>query len=187
MEVRVKHQKASQRERKKPTVIMKDPIPRALVLAGTQRNILLMAQPQSLHSDETRAWQLISRRPCIVPARVWQHIMHTYPFLVNQKDTRPPPYSKWGKKIENRQQPRQRFMEAAVRKVLRQRTTLQELMTPKYHKGPLQKLVCHHYQELPLRHDEELSAGIPSSLQPLHLDVLTLVLASTQMWENEIC
>lgn len=88
--------------------------------------------------------------------------------------------------IDNRQQARQRFMEAAVRKVLRQRTTLQELMTPKYHKGPLQKYVCHHYQELPLRHDELSSAGIPYSLQPLHLDVLTLVLASTQMRERNL-
>ena len=72
-------------------------------------------------------------------------------------------------------------MEAVVSKVLRQGSALQELVTPKYHKGPFQKLVCHHYQEVTLRHEEELSADIPYSLQPVHLDMFILVLASTQM------
>lgn len=118
--------------------------------------------------------------------KVAPYHIYTHPFRVNRKEARPRPYSKWGEKTDTKQQPRWRLMEVVVSKVLRQRTTLQELMTPKYLKGPLQKLVCYHYQEVSLGHDDELSAVTPYSLQPVHLDALILVLASTQMWKNEI-
>lgn len=143
MELDVKHQKAAQRERKKPTTIMKDPIPRALVLAATQRNILLMHSHRACtlmrpehdsSSAEDRA--LFQQEYCSISCIPILFLL-TKRMLDLLHIQNGGVWGGWG--IDNRQQARQRFMEAAVRKVLRQRTTLQELMTPKYHKGPLQK------------------------------------------------